>query len=158
VIGLGAQQLGRLSEPGFDARAFSPFSATASMSSCVRGMQLAGLFLHEQRDRHAPGALARDAPVRAILDHAGDALLAPGRGPLRFADVAQRMRAQILLVHADEPLRRGAENHGRLVPPAMRVAVSERHVMHQATTLFQQLDDDRVGLVDLQAGYERCAA
>ena len=42
-------------------------------------MQLAGLVVHEQRDRHAPGALARDAPVRPRLDHAGDALLAPGR-------------------------------------------------------------------------------
>ena len=34
------------------------------------------LFLDEHGDRHAPGALARDHPVGALLDHAGDAVLA----------------------------------------------------------------------------------
>src|SRR5580704_8264083 len=34
------------------------------------------LFLDEHRDRHAPGALARDHPIRAALDHAVDAVLA----------------------------------------------------------------------------------
>ena len=34
------------------------------------------LLAHEHRDRHAPGALARDHPVGPALDHAGDAVLA----------------------------------------------------------------------------------
>ena len=36
----------------------------------------------ERRDRHTPGALARDAPVRAVRDHVVDAVVAPGRNPL----------------------------------------------------------------------------
>ena len=120
-------------------------------------MQLTRLFLHEQRDRHAPGTLARDTPVRAILDHAGDTLLAPLRRPLRPLDVAQRMLAQALLLHADEPLRRSAEDHRRLVPPAMRIAVSERLVVNQAPTLLQRRDDDGIGLLDFQAGDQRRA-
>ena len=45
-------------------------------------VQLPRLRVHEQRDRHAPGALARDAPVGPAFDHAGDALLAPGRASI----------------------------------------------------------------------------
>ena len=127
-------------------------AATSRISSCGARMQLAGVLVHEQRDRHAPGALARDAPVRAGRDHAVDALLAPGRDPLHALDLAQRVLAQPLLVHADEPLRRGAEDHRRLVAPAMRVAVAQR-------LLVQQLPVGRaapammtlVGLLDLQA-------
>src|SRR3546814_6283710 len=33
-------------------------------------MRLAALAMHEQRDRLAPGALARDRPVRPALEHA----------------------------------------------------------------------------------------
>ena len=49
-----------------------------------------GIVLDEDRDRHAPGALARQHPVGLGLDHAGDAVLAGGRYPLRLADGAQR--------------------------------------------------------------------
>jgi hypothetical protein len=54
------------------------------------------------------------------------------------------MLAQVLAIHADEPLRRCAEDDGRLVPPAVRVAVTIRLVMDQAAALFQQLDDHRI--------------
>ena len=47
-----------------------------------------GLLAHEHRDRHAPGALARDHPVGPALDHAGDAVLAGGRHPARRLDLA----------------------------------------------------------------------
>ena len=120
---------------------FSTRAATSSSSSCVRGCSSPVLLVHEQRDRHAPGALARDAPVRPVLDHAGDALLAPGRRPLHFLDVAQRVRAQALLVHADEPLRRGAEDHRRLVAPAMRIAVLDTARDAQPAARLQLLDD-----------------
>ena len=52
------------------------------------------LLAHEHRDRHAPGALARDHPVGPALDHAGDAVLAGGRHPARRLDLAQRDAAQ----------------------------------------------------------------
>src|SRR5437763_1779082 len=53
-----------------------------------------GLLAHEYRDRHAPGALARDHPVGAAFDHAGDAVLAGGRHPARRLDLAERDAAQ----------------------------------------------------------------
>src|SRR3546814_9224249 len=39
--------------------------------------RLAGLFVDEDRQRHAPQALARNAPVRPLLDHRAQAI-APG--------------------------------------------------------------------------------
>ena len=54
----------------------------------------------ERRDGHAPDALARQAPVGARLDHAADAVLAPGGDPLRPRDLGERAVAQRLLVAA----------------------------------------------------------
>ena len=62
----------------------APACADAARRSRVR----------EQRERHAPGALARDAPVGTVRDHARDALLAPLGCPAYLADLAQRRRAQ----------------------------------------------------------------
>src|SRR5204862_3210065 len=53
-----------------------------------------GLLAHEHRDRHAPGALARDHPVGPAFDHAGDAVLAGGWHPARRRDFAQRDATQ----------------------------------------------------------------
>ncbi len=47
------------------------------------------LFAHEHRDRHAPGALARDDPIGLALDHAGDAVLALRRHPAGVRNFAQ---------------------------------------------------------------------
>ena len=52
------------------------------------------LLAHEHRDRHAPGALARDHPVGPAGDHAVDAVLAGRRHPLRHRDRVQRAGAQ----------------------------------------------------------------
>ena len=52
------------------------------------------VLVDEDRDRHAPGALARDHPIRAIGDHAGDAVFAGWRIPFRDGDLAQRDLAQ----------------------------------------------------------------
>src|ERR1700682_4039908 len=46
-----------------------------------RGDGLIALVAIENGDRHAPEPLARDAPVGAVGDHAGDAVLAPGGVP-----------------------------------------------------------------------------
>ena len=43
--------------------------------------RLVALLAEEDGDRHAPDALAGDAPVGARGDHVGDALFAPGRIP-----------------------------------------------------------------------------
>src|SRR5690606_18837701 len=104
----------------------------------------------------APGALARDAPVRTALDHAADAPLAPGREPAAGVadarDLVHGVAAQAGLVHGDEPLRRGAEGHRRLVPPAVRITVRDGGVREQHSTLTQQVDDEIVGLPDVLAG------
>src|SRR6185312_3912794 len=105
--------------------------------------------------RHTPRALARDAPVRPVLDHSGDALLAPLRRPLHLPDVAQSMLTQRAAIHADEPLRRGPEDDRRLVAPAMRVAVHEGLVMHQPAALPQRIEEHAVRLIDAQSRYER---
>ena len=115
-------------------------------------MRLTGFAVHEQRDRHAPGALARDRPVRAAFDHAGDARLAPFGIPGHILDRGQRIVAQLGLRHRDEPLRRRAERDRRLVAPAMRIAVLDPGECEQAALRAQRVDDDVVGLPDVQAG------
>ena len=94
-------------------------------------MQRAGLLVHEERHRHAPLARARQRPVGPVGDHAVQPRLAPGRKELGGLDAAQRARsfAQAFrrrsraLVHAGEPLDGGAQDHRRLVAPAVHVAV-----------------------------------
>ena len=48
---------------------------------------------------------------------------APVRDPLHAFDLFQRLLAQALLIHADEPLRGRTEDDWRLVTPAARIAV-----------------------------------
>ncbi len=93
-------------------------------------MQLAGFLVHEERHRHAPLALTRQRPVRAIRDHAVQALLAPRRKEGGVLDAFQRGFAQRFVdvvvrlhVHAGEPLRGRAVDDRRLVAPAVHVAV-----------------------------------
>ena len=49
----------------------------------------------ERRDRHAPGALARDAPVRAAFDGGFDAVLAPIGHPVDAVDLRQGALAEL---------------------------------------------------------------
>src|SRR5690554_7169491 len=63
--------------------------------------------MDKQRDRHAPGALTGDTPVRALLKHGFDTVLAPTRNPADALDGFQGIGAQVELVHADEPLGGG---------------------------------------------------
>ncbi len=126
-----------------------------------------GLVLDEDRDRHAPGALARHHPVGLGLDHAGDAVLTGRRHPLGFADGTQRELAQRKAidgcsalkasrrgggrrgdrpVHGDEPLGRVAEDDGLLGAPGMRVLVLEAAARDQRIGVLQRLDDGIVGV------------
>ena len=69
VPGVGALLLEGLDDAHFD------LGVLQNVDRAVR------LFLDEHRDRHAPGALARDHPVGPLLDHAGDAVFARRRAP-----------------------------------------------------------------------------
>ena len=53
-----------------------------------------GARAHEHRDRHAPGTLARDDPVRTALDHSGHAVFALRRHPARLLDGGERALPQ----------------------------------------------------------------
>ncbi len=53
--------------------------------------------------------------------------------------------------HADEPLLGGAEDDGFVAAPAVRVAVVDVGLAEQRAAVLQQLDDGRVGLVDVEA-------
>ena len=101
----------------------------------------------ERRNRHAPDALARQAPVGARLDHAADAVLAPGRDPLRLRDLGQRAVAQRRLVggvaETGEPLLGRAEDDRVVAAPAVRVLVAHRLArLVQQEAARRQIADD----------------
>ncbi len=111
-------------------------------------------------DRHTPDALARDAPVRPRSDHVRDALLAPRRIPDHGRNFVQRplpeahhaaVRRSNRCLHRDEPLLRGAKDHGMVASPAVRIRVMNLDARHQGATLAHQLDDRRIRLEDRQA-------
>ena len=101
----------------------------------------------ERRDRHAPGALARDAPVGPVGDHVEDAVVTPRRDPLDLVvdrvtrRIAQCPRLAVgagddgFAVHADEPLRGGEKDHRVVAAPAVRILVLERFAVPQAAAL-----------------------
>ena len=144
--GIVTEQITRLQvEPGLNALTLDALRHLLDQSHGIR-VQFAGLPVDEEGDRHTPGALTRDAPVGAVLDHALDARLAPVRRPVHMPDLGHRGIAQAFLLHRDEPLRRGAENDRGLVSPAHRVAVTELRRLDQGSVLFQHLDHMLVGL------------
>src|SRR5471032_726289 len=157
--GFVTQQLGRVHlEPGFDALLFD---ALGNFFHQLDGawMQLAAFLVQEERDRYAPVTLTGDAPVRAVGDHRVQACLAPGRNGFCFFDgldgaLTQGIACGRLLVHAYEPLRRGAVDQRRLVAPAVHVAVNDGFGVHQAANFAQLLDHVRVGLPDELAAEE----
>src|SRR5437016_2087358 len=65
---------------------------------------LAGLAMGEDCDQHAPGALARNAPVRTALDHRLDPVLALRRDPARLGNCRQSLLPETVGLHAYEPL------------------------------------------------------
>src|SRR6202050_4352741 len=144
VLGVGADQILRVElKPCLDAaRLHAPRGLFDELRSAR--MQLAAHLVDEERNGYAPGALAGNAPVRAILQHAGDALLAPRGSPGHLLNVAQRVRAQPLRIHADEPLRGCAEDERGLVAPTVRIAVPVGLVLEKLTVLLEYSDDVRV--------------
>ena len=122
------------------------------------------LLAHEHRDRHAPGALARDYPVGPALDHAVDAVLALRRHPARDFDRFESAMAQCValardvLVHRDEPLRRVAEDHRLLRAPRMRILMLEPAARDQHAGIDQCLDHSLVGVALLALVREHALA
>ena len=114
--------------------------------------RLARGLVHEDRDRHAPAALAADAPVGLAGDHRVQPVAAGLRHELRLGDRRQRLGADLVLtVHGDEPLRRGAEDHGLLRAPGMRVAVRQLAGGGERAGGAHRVIDGGVRLEDVQA-------
>src|SRR6185437_3090156 len=119
-LGTG-QFLGALLEP--DVGCFFGEQLHHAIENPAVDQRLLALLAIKRENRHAPDALARDAPVRARGNHIRDTLAAPIRIPFHSPDRLQRALAQIVALHADEPLFGGAENRRVVTPPAMRIAV-----------------------------------
>src|SRR5581483_5934240 len=75
----------------------------------------------KDRDRHAPRALARDAPVGAVAEHILHPLPAPLGDPLDAVAGGDGALVEPRPIHRDEPLWRGAEDHRVVAAPAVRV-------------------------------------
>src|SRR5438876_2842506 len=106
----------------------------------------------KSRNRHAPDALSGNAPVRAIQNHPVDSLTPTRRNPLNVViNLLQRLLAEIVLLHRDEPLICRSEDHGVLASPAMRVGVRLLVVnsIQKQALLFELLDDERIRLKDI---------
>jgi hypothetical protein len=117
------------------------------------GQKRAALGAVQDRDGNTPGALARDAPVGPVGDHAVDPLLAPGGNPLHLlADRGERALPQPALLHRDEPLVGGAEEDRVLAAPAVRIRMLELFGVEQRAVRPQLGDDRGVGLPHVHAG------
>ncbi len=103
-------------------------------------------------NRHAPHTLARQTPIRPVLDHAVDPIAAVGRNPPDPFDLRQRLFPQIVRLHRHEPLFRGAEDDGTLAAPTMRVGVIQRSMAQQPSIGLQELHNLRIGLQHMLAG------
>ena len=141
-------------EPGIDAVRLDARATCFDQLARAR-MQLAGVALcDEQRDRHAPGALARDAPVRAVLRSCRRCAPRPTPGSSRhLRDVAQRApragpACSMLMNHCG--VARKIDR--RLVAPAVRIAVRDLLVVQQHAAFAQQRDDRVVRLPDRPSG------
>ena len=106
------------------------------------GERLAAALAIEDDDRHAPDALARDAPVGPRRDHVGDALLAPRRHPAHLPDRVQRVLAEVVPLHPDEPLLGRAEDHRRCGSASNADRVRELFEPQQRAMRLQDVDDD----------------
>ncbi len=145
-------RLRALGEPGVGALVLEGLGDARVDVLVVKDLVLA--LAHENRKRHAPGALARQHPVGLVGDHALDAVLAGLGHPTGLFDRVDREFAQGLSarrvgegpVHRKEPLRRVAEDHRLLRSPAMRILVLELSARDERAGLDQRLDDGVVGV------------
>src|SRR5580692_1223109 len=116
--------------PGVGAFFLKPFHDIAQRGEIFEALA-AGIAV-ENDDGRAPETLARDAPIRAMLDHFVHAIFAPRRNPLHGFNLAKRFLTERFgfsvggLIHLDEPLLGGAKDDGIVAAPAVRIAVLVR--------------------------------
>ena len=109
---------------------------------------------HEAGERHAPGPLAREHPVRAVRDHRAQRFCPVFGYHFTSSSIERSARSRIVArarpsrrqrpVDGDEPLRRVAEDERRLGPPAMRIGMREPPARDQRAGLDQLLDHARL--------------
>lgn len=152
-IMVGAEKIRRRTgEPGVGAGLFHGRHDASVHRGVAQGD--AGRLVHEHSDGRAPGALARDQPVGAVLHHAADAVAAGLGIEAGGVDGFQRPFAQggpvaERLVHADEPLRSIPEDHRGLGAPGVRVGVLQPAAGEQAPGLDQLLHHRAIGRAEL---------
>ena len=107
---------------------------------------LARLPVIKDGDRHAPGALAGDAPVAPLAHHGLDAVAAAGGQPLHRRDGVEGLAAEP--VHRGEPLFGGPEDGGLLGAPVVGITVFVALLGQQQPGVPQCRDDRRVGVLE----------
>ena len=103
----------------------------------------------ENRQWHAPCALAGDAPIRPGLHGATNAVAAPVREPCGGIDFFEGLGADVF--DADEELLDGAEDDRRLGAPAVWVGVFMGSLSGKGSFLLQKFDDAGIRLKDIFA-------
>ena len=143
------QDVGRRAvEPGVAAFLFKELGHC--LDALLGADGLVAVVAVEHRDRQAPAALTGDAPVGALADHGGHALLAPHGQP---AHVLARGDSVLLEgVHGAEPLRRGAEDDRALAAPAVRIAVHDVLGCEERAGRLHVCEDDGVRFLRGHAG------
>src|SRR6266567_1657955 len=113
-----------------------------------RGLRqdLAAALAIEGGNRHTPAALAGDAPVGAVLDHAEYAFFSPFGDPLHGIDLFQGLDPQVVALHGDEPLLGCTEDDRFLATPAVGIGVGDLPRGHQRADLFQLFDHSGIGV------------
>ena len=106
---------------------------------------LAAVAVIKDRDRHAPGALARDAPVAPVAHHRLDPVAAALRHPDHRGDGREGLVAEAL--HRGEPLLGGAEDRGLLGAPVVGVAVGVALLRQQGAGVAQGRQDGGVSVL-----------
>ena len=103
----------------------------------------------ENRQWHAPCALAGDAPIWARFDRSANAVATPVREPCGGIDFFEGLGADVF--DADEELLDGAEDDRCFGAPAMRVGVFVGALSSEGSFLFQEFDDTGIRLEDIFA-------
>src|SRR5664280_718828 len=123
----------------------------------VRPHRLARLVgADEHRDRRAPAALPRHAPLEPVLDHPADAGLPPLRQPRHLVDFLEGALPQVdprvrggAGGERDEVLLGRAEDHGVVAAPAVRVLVLSGSGREERARACERLGDPRGGVEDV---------
>src|SRR6267154_5641156 len=141
--------------PGVGAFLFEPLDDVAQCFEVFKA--LAATFAIKNDDGRAPEALARNAPIRAMLDHFVHAIFAPGRNPFHTVDLFESFFPKSFrfpfsgCIHSDEPLFGSAKDDGIVAAPAMWIAVLVRMMAEERAVIGEKLDDDGISFEDVLA-------